>query len=106
MLSEVTKILKFNKYKKSDKASFIIYADLECLTETIDGCKIILKIHLQQKQVNTFHQFFLMPTISSFKTTENKHGVYRGKYCVKKFCESLRLHEMEIINFKKKKMNL
>ena len=43
MLSEDTKILKFNQYKESDKVPFNIYADLECLTEKIDGCvKIIL----------------------------------------------------------------
>ena len=30
-----------------------------------------------------------MSTIS-FKDIENKHDVYRGKICVKKFCESLR----------------
>ena len=29
MPSEVTKILEFNQYQKYDKASFIIYADLE-----------------------------------------------------------------------------
>ena len=106
MLSEVTKILKFNKYKKSDKASFIIYADLECLTEKIDGCKNNPENSSTTKIGEHIPSVFLMPTISSFKTTENKHDVYRGKYCVKKFCESLRLHEMEIINFKKKKMKL
>ena len=31
------------------------------------------------------------------------HDVYRGKYCMKRFCESLREHAMKIINFKKKK---
>ena len=31
------------------------------------------------------------------------HDVYRGKYCMKKFCEYLREHTMNIINFKKKK---
>ena len=41
---EDTKILEFNQYKKSDKVTFIIYADLECFIEKIDGCiKIILK---------------------------------------------------------------
>ena len=39
MLSEDTKILQFNQYQKFDKAPFIIYADLECLIEKIDGCK-------------------------------------------------------------------
>ena len=47
-----------------------------------------------------------MFTISSFKSIENKHDVYRGKDCMKKFCESLREHAMKIINFKRKKMKL
>ena len=39
MASEYTKILEFNQHQKSDKAPFIIYADLECLMEKTDGCK-------------------------------------------------------------------
>ena len=39
MPSEDTKILESNQYKKSDKARFIIYADLECIIEKINGCK-------------------------------------------------------------------
>ena len=39
MPSEDTKIVEFNQYQKSDKASFIIYANLECIIEKIDGCK-------------------------------------------------------------------
>ena len=39
MPSEDPKILEFNKYQKSDKAPFIIYADLQCIIETADGCK-------------------------------------------------------------------
>ena len=49
MPSENTIILEFNQYQKSDKAPFIIYVDLEFITEKIDGCKKILKIHLQQR---------------------------------------------------------
>ena len=37
--SEDTKILGFDQQKKSEKASFIIYPDLQCLIEKIDGCK-------------------------------------------------------------------
>ena len=37
MPSEDTKIIKFNQYQKSDKAPFIIYADLESIIEKIDG---------------------------------------------------------------------
>ena len=39
MPSEDAKTLEFNQYQKSDKAPFIIYADLECIIEKIDGCK-------------------------------------------------------------------
>ena len=48
-----------------------------------------------------------MFTISSIKSIENKYNAYRaGKDYMKKFCESLRGHAMEIINSKKKKMKL
>ena len=33
-----------------------------------------------------------MSTISSFKSIENKHDVYRQKDCMKKFCKFLRAH--------------
>ena len=39
MLSENLKILESNQYQKSNKAPFIIYADLECIIEKTDGCK-------------------------------------------------------------------
>ena len=44
-----------------------------------------------------------MSTISSFKSVEHKHNVYRGEHCLKKFCESLTDHAMKIISFRKKK---
>ena len=47
-----------------------------------------------------------MATISSFRSIENKHDVYRGKDCMIKFCESLREHVMKMFYFKKKKMKL
>ena len=47
--SEDTKTLEFNQYQKSDKASFIIYADFEYLMQ---------KKYLRQEQANIFHQVF------------------------------------------------
>ena len=35
MHSEYTKILQFNQYQNSGKASFVIYADLEYLTKNL-----------------------------------------------------------------------
>ena len=48
MPSEDTKILQLNQYRKSDKASFIIYADLESLKVKMD-VKMIWKNYLRQK---------------------------------------------------------
>ena len=44
-----------------------------------------------------------MATTSSFKSIENKHYVYRDEDCMKNFCETLRDHAMNIVNFEKKK---
>ena len=44
-----------------------------------------------------------MSTIWTFGVIENKHHVYRGENCIKKFCESLVEHEMKMISFEKRK---
>ena len=49
MPSDNTKILEFNQYQKSNKATFIIYTDFDYIMEKLMDVKIILKIHLQQK---------------------------------------------------------
>ena len=98
-----TKILEFNQDQKSYKEPFIIYEDLECIIEKIDGCKNNPE-NLSRTKVNGhIPSGFSVSTISSFKSIENKHDVYRGKYCIQKFCEYLREHAMKIINFKKTK---
>ena len=60
MSSEDIKMLEFNRYQKSNKASFAFYADLEYLVEKIEVDKnaLILKIRLQQKYMNIFHHVF------------------------------------------------
>ena len=45
-----------------------------------------------------------MSTIWEFDHIENKHTLYCGKNCMKKFCTSLREHAKNIIDFEKKKM--
>ena len=98
MPSEDTKILEFNQYQKSDKAPFIIYADLECIIEKIDGCKNNPENSSTTKVSEHIPSGFSMSTISLFRSIENKHDVYRGKDCMKMFCELLREHAMKIIN--------
>ena len=65
ILSEDTKILEFNQYQKSDKAPFIIYADLECLIEKIDGCKNNPENSFTIKISEHIPSGFSMSTISS-----------------------------------------
>ena len=90
MPSQDTKILEFNQYKNSDKAPFIINADLEWIIEKIDEGKNNPENSFTTKAIKHIPSGFSMPTISSFKIIENKHDVYRGKDYMKKFCESLR----------------
>ena len=105
MPSEDANILEFNQYQKSDRAPFIIYADLECIIETTDGCINNPEDSSTTKVSENIPSGFSMSTISSFRSIE-KHNVYRRKDSIKKFCEFLRKHAMKIINFKKKKMKL
>ena len=44
-----------------------------------------------------------MSTIFLYRIIENKHDVYGGKDCMKKFWEFLREHTMKIIILKRKK---
>ena len=76
---EDTKILEFNQYQKSDNAPFIIYADLECSIEKIDGCTNNPENSSTTKVRKHIPSGFSMSTISSFRSIENKHDVYRGK---------------------------
>ena len=97
MPSEDTKILRLNQYQKSNKALFIIHANLKCLTEKIGGCKNNPENSYTTRVSEHISSGFSMSTIS-FKSLENKHDVYRGKDCIKKFCKSLRKQAINIIN--------
>ena len=90
MLSHDTKIMKCNQYQKSDEAPIIIYANLGCIIEKINGCKYNPEKSSSKKVNENFRSGFSMPTISSFRGIENRHEIYRGKDCMQKFCESLR----------------
>ena len=49
MTSEKDTTLESNQYMKSDKMSWIIYADIESLIKKIDGCANNLEKFQQQK---------------------------------------------------------
>ena len=104
MLSEDTKILEFHQYQEFDNAPIIIYADLECLIEKMDGYRNNPENSSTINVAEHILSGFLMSAISPLKSIGNKHVVYRGKDYMKKFRESLIEHAAEIINFKKEKM--
>ena len=45
-----------------------------------------------------------MSTIWTFDNIENKHTLYCGEDCMKKFCTFLREHATNVINFEKRNM--
>ena len=85
---EDTKILEIHQYKKSDKASFIIYANVECIVEKTDRYKNNPQNWFTAKVSERIPSAFSMSTISSLRNTENNHDVYRGKDCMKSFVNS------------------
>ena len=81
-----TKLLEFNQFQKSDKVPFIIYANLECIIEKIDGCKKNPENSSTTKVSEHIPSGFSMYTISLFRSIEDKHDIYRRKNCMKTFC--------------------
>ena len=103
---EDTILLEFNQYQKSDKAPFIIYADLECIIERTDECKNNPENPSTTKVSKHIPSGCSMSAASSFRSIENTYDLYRGKDWMKSLCEFLREQAIKIINFKNKKIRL
>ena len=106
MLSNDTKMLEFNQYQKSDKTPFIIYTDLECITEKIAGSANNPEKSSTTKVSEHISSGFPMSATYSFRSIEKKCNGYKGKDCMKNVWEGLKEHTIKIINFKKKKLKL
>ena len=89
MPSEDTEVLEFNQYQKFDKAPFIVHSDPECITENIDVCKNNPENSPTTKVIKHTSLGFSRSIRSSFRSIRNEHDVYRGKDCMKKFCDFL-----------------
>ena len=63
----------------------MIYADLECLIEKINGCKNNLENSSTTKVGEHIPSGFSMFKTSSFKSIEKKRDKYKVQYCKKKF---------------------
>ena len=66
------------------KATFSIYAELECLIGKTVGSKNSPENSSTTKVNGHIPLGFLIITIASFKSIESKQDVYRGKDCMKK----------------------
>ena len=86
MPSEKDNILEFKQYMKSDKTPYIIYSDIESLIKKINGCANNPEKSSTPKIGEHIPCGYSMSTIWAFDHIENKHTLYRGKDCMKKFC--------------------
>ena len=106
MPSEKDNILEFYQYMKSDKMPYSIYADIESLFKKVDGCAINPENVSTTKIGEHIPCRYSMSTMWAFDRIENKHTLYYIKDYMKNFCESLREHAKNIIDFEKKKKML
>ena len=84
----------------------IIYADIESLIRKIDECANNPKKSSTMKIDKHITCGYSMSTIWGFDHIENKKSLYRGKDCMKKFCDSLKEHAKSIILFEKKNVTV
>ena len=78
---------------------------MQISSEKIDGCKNNPENSCTTKVSEHVPSGFSISVISSFRSIETKHEVYRGKDCMKRICEFLREHTMKIINLKNEVIN-
>ena len=104
MPNEYNKLLKYNHREKSMKASFMIYADLECLLEKIHSCQNNPEKSYSEKKIKHTSSGYSLFTNCSFDAAKKKLDCYKGKDCMERFCKDLRKHAMKIIYYEKKEM--
>ena len=104
MSSEKDKILEFKQYMKSHKILNIIYTNLECLIEKIDGC-----VNNPKNSTKTDEHIpcrYSMSKIWLFYHIENKQTFLSLKSFYEKDLYFLGEHAKHITDFEKKKCYL
>ena len=79
MAEEDNKLLKYNHCEKSMRATFVTYADLECLLEKISTCHNNFEKSSTTKINKHTPCGYSLFTCCSFDTRKNKLDCYRGK---------------------------
>ena len=103
MASWAEKILKYNPAKKSLKAPFAIYLNLECLLKQEQSCQNNPEKSYTEKKARHEPSGWAMFARCSFDKKESKLNYYRRKDCIKKLCKKLKECAIEIINYEKKR---
>ena len=85
---------------------YIIYVDIKSSIKKIDEYANNPANSSKTKIGEHISCGYSMSTIWNFDSIENKHSLYPGEDCMKKFCTSIREHATNVINFEKKKMLL
>ena len=106
MPREKDNVLESNQYMKPDKMPYIIYADIESSIKKTDGWANDSEKSLTTKICEHIPCGYSVSTTWSFGNIENKHTLYRGENCMKKFCTFLREHATNVIKFAKKMLPL
>ena len=82
----------------------IIYTNMESLIKRTDGCANNPENSSTIKIGEHVLSGYSMSAIWAFNHIENKHRLHQQKDCMKRFCESLREHVKNIVDFEKKKV--
>ena len=96
-------ILKYNPGKKSLKAPFAIYLDIECLLKKEQSCQNNPEKSYTEKKAKYEPSGWAIFTNCSLDEKENKLDYYRGKDCIEKLCKKLNERAMKMINYEEKK---
>ena len=104
MPDDDNKTSKYVPGKKSIKVPFIICADLECLLQKIEPCQNNPEKSYAEKKVMHKPSGYSLITCCSFDKSENERKYYRGKDCMKMFCNDLKEQVNKIISYEMKAM--
>ena len=90
----------------SGKIPYIINTNIESLNKKIDGCANNPENSSTTKIGEHNPCGYSISTIWAFDNIENKHFLYCGEDCMKRFYTSLREHVTNVINFEKKNVTV
>ena len=100
-VKEFSAILREITYKNNDDFYYLIFFHSFRTKNKPESYK---RIYIPKSE--DIPSGFSNSTIPSFRSIENKHDVYRGKDCMKKFRKFLIEHALKVINFNKRKVKL